>query len=178
MDRLRDMLTEGDRRTTGRADEVAAAVVENPHRFAELFKCLTDEDPGVRMRAADATEKVSASRADLVQPFAQRLLSIVAEIDQQEVQWHVAQIIPRLSLTSRQAAGAALTMRRYLVRTQSNIVKAFALTALVALATEHPELSSGLGELLNQYADDPSPAVRKRVAKLQKQREKADALAE
>ncbi len=53
------LLEGGDRRTIGRSDEVAAMVSKNPELFPRLVRGLWSEDPLVRMRAADATEKVT-----------------------------------------------------------------------------------------------------------------------
>jgi len=62
------MLKGGDRRSIGRSNEVTKLVLRQPGRFAELVECLWSEDPIVRMRAADAAEKVSAMKTDLLKP--------------------------------------------------------------------------------------------------------------
>jgi len=56
---LASLLTGGDRRSIGQADAVAARVAEQPALLAKLWDCLADADPVVRMRAADALEKIS-----------------------------------------------------------------------------------------------------------------------
>ena len=52
------------------------------------------------MRAADAVEKITARRPELLRPHKRRLLTELALIPQQEVRWHVAQMLPRLSLSA------------------------------------------------------------------------------
>ena len=52
-------LLEGDRRSIGRADEVAATVSKNHGLFPRLMRGWWSEDPLVRMRAADASEKIT-----------------------------------------------------------------------------------------------------------------------
>ncbi len=42
---ISDVLSGGDSRSLGRADEIAARVLERPGRLAELFERLPDEDP-------------------------------------------------------------------------------------------------------------------------------------
>ena len=42
----------GDRRSTGRADEVAALVADEPRLFPKLMAGLWSTDPLIRMRAA------------------------------------------------------------------------------------------------------------------------------
>jgi hypothetical protein len=90
------LLQGGDRRSIGRSDEVAAMVLADPTLFAELFEGLSATDPLVRMRAADAAEKITLQHPKLLKPFKSSLLKNIALIKQQEVRWHVAQMIPRL----------------------------------------------------------------------------------
>ena len=60
---LAKALALGDRRTIGDAPTVAEAVAADPARLPELVGCLFAEDAGVRMRAADALERVSRGDA-------------------------------------------------------------------------------------------------------------------
>jgi hypothetical protein len=48
----------GDRRSIGNSEEVVQTVSKNPALFEELFSGLLADDPVVRMRAADAIEKL------------------------------------------------------------------------------------------------------------------------
>ncbi len=62
MDKLLQKLEGGDMRYIGYSDEVVAEVLANPARFEPLFQGLYHADPRVRMRAADALEKISTRR--------------------------------------------------------------------------------------------------------------------
>jgi hypothetical protein len=55
---LAELLSGGDRRSIGKAAEVAEYVVVNPHQIDGLAALLEHHDEVVRMRAADALEKV------------------------------------------------------------------------------------------------------------------------
>ncbi len=57
----------GDRRSIGRSDEVVAQVLADPALLAPLAEGLLADDPLVRMRAADALEKVTAQHPDWLQ---------------------------------------------------------------------------------------------------------------
>jgi hypothetical protein len=70
--RILSLLAGGDRRTIGRADEVAAMVSKAPELFPELIAGLWSESPLVRMRAADASEKVTRDRRQSRWPNASR----------------------------------------------------------------------------------------------------------
>ena len=52
-------LSGGDRRSIGRADEVATEVVAVPELFPALMEAVEHPDEIVRMRASDAVEKVT-----------------------------------------------------------------------------------------------------------------------
>ena len=67
--RLRDLLMGGDRRSIGRVDEVLELVLGQPKRVGELAKLLWDSDAVVRMRAADALEKISRERPEWIENF-------------------------------------------------------------------------------------------------------------
>src|SRR5271156_2751660 len=108
------MLEGSDRRSIGRADEVARLVLKEPRRFRELIKCLWDENPVVRMRAADAAEKVSAKKPRLLDRYKAELLGLLAEAEQIELRWHLAAMVPRLRLTAPERRRAAKTLQRYL----------------------------------------------------------------
>ena len=88
-------LTGGDRRSIGRANEVADEIVADSTLFAVVLEGLLFEDPIVRMRAADAIEKASIKRPELLQPHKSTLLNEVAAIGQQEVRWHLSLMLPR-----------------------------------------------------------------------------------
>ena len=84
------MLEGGDRRSIGRADEVARLILKQPRHFRELIACLWHDDPIVRMRAADAAEKVSAKKPRLLDRRKPELLGLLAETEQIELRWHLA----------------------------------------------------------------------------------------
>jgi hypothetical protein len=106
------ILTGGDRRSLGRVDEVIEAVLARPSSFAALFDCLFSADEIVRMRAGDAIEKVARRRPDLLEPYHERLLVDVAAIEQASVQWHLAQILPRLELGPSERRRAIVVLKR------------------------------------------------------------------
>jgi hypothetical protein len=104
------VLKGADRRSIGRANEVAALVLREPQQFPELIGLLWSDDPVLRMRAADAAEKVTVKRPELLSPYKRELLGLLAEAEQIELRWHLAAMVPRLALSAdeRQHAAAAL----------------------------------------------------------------------
>lgn len=189
------LLEGGDRRSVGRADEVAALVSRNPKLFPRLFAGLWSDDPLVRMRATDAAEKVTRTAPQLLQPYKAELLGLLAESAlgepefvesdqqpvqkrvrrsskqvvqqpiQQEVRWHLAVMVPRLKLIPAEAQRVASQLSVYL-EDRSSIVKTFALQGLWDLAQQHASVRPLVVELLQLAVRTGTPAMRARSRKL------------
>jgi hypothetical protein len=165
--KLKDWLVGTDRRSIGQANEVGALVLREPRRFAELIGFLWSDDPVVRMRAADAAEKISLQRPRLLAPFKAELLGLLLEAEQQELRWHLALMIPRLTMTKKERQRAAEGLRRYL-EDRSSIVKTFAMQGLTELASVEQSLLPEVREILADAERAGTPAMRARARKLVK----------
>ena len=154
-----------DRRSIGRADEVAAAVYKNFATFPELIQGLWSEDPVVRMRAADAAEKITRSSPDLLRPHKRELLGRMADAKQQELRWHLAAMVPRLKLNAKERELVRSLLSAYL-EDRSSIVRTSALQALADLAAEHSSIRPEVIEILRQAARKGTPAMKARSRRL------------
>jgi hypothetical protein len=161
------MLHGSDRRSIGRSDEVAKLVLKQPKLFRELIACLWHDDPVIRMRAADAAEKVSAQKPGLLARYKSQLLGLLAETTQIELRWHLAQMIPRLQLTSRERQRAAESLRRYL-DDRSSIVRTWSLNALAELSQHDATLRSETKQLLEEALHSGTAAMKARARHLLK----------
>jgi len=162
---LAEMLGGGDRRSIGRSEEAAELVLKAPKRFAELMECLWNEDPIVRMRAADAAEKITVSRPELLKPYKRELLGLLAETEQIELRWHLAMMVPRLPLSRAETERAAASLRHYL-DDRSSIVKTCALQGLLDLSGQNPSLRNAAREALDEALRTGTPAMKARASKL------------
>jgi hypothetical protein len=124
------------------------------------------DDEIVRMRASDALEKVSRERPDLLDRFAKRLLTDVPKVDQPSVQWHLAQMLPRLRLSPIDRRRAVAVLKRNLDHHDDWIVVNLTLEALADFARQNPRLRTELLELLDVYEDDQHKSVASRAKKL------------
>jgi len=149
----------------GRSEQVAAMVSKDPKVFPELIAGLWSTDPLVRMRAADAAEKVTRKRRELLQPYKGELLGLMVETEQQEVRWHLAAMVPRLQLNTKQRNLATSLMIGYL-EDRSSIVKTFALQGLAELAHDDPSIRPGVMEILREAARNGTAAMKARSRKL------------
>jgi hypothetical protein len=158
-------LAGGDRRSIGRSNEVVAEVLSRPALFRFLVKGLIDENPIIRMRAADALEKTAAQRPELLRPHKNTLLEIAGRTLQQEIRWHMALLFPRMNLGAKQRSVAVDILFDYL-RDKSSIVKTCAMQGLAGLAVQDPRLKAKILPLLKELADVGTPAMRARGRKL------------
>ncbi len=117
------------------------------------------------MRAADAAEKVSAVRPELLKPHKVELLGLLVETEQIELRWHLAQIVPRLQLNEVEIRRAAETLQHYL-QDRSSIVRTFALQGLADISQNHAALRKRVRELLEESARTGTAAMKARARKL------------
>jgi hypothetical protein len=164
------MLQGGDRRSIGRANRVATIVKEDAGLFSELLGGLWSEDALVRMRAADATEKVTRKRPELLAAYKKELLGLLAETERQEMRWHLAAIVPRLKLNARERDRAMAALKEYL-KDRSSIVKTFALQGMADFAEQDAALRAGVVELLREATRSGTAAMKARGRKLLKKLE-------
>ena len=155
----------GDRRSIGRVDEVVAEVLNDPSLFKVVFNGMLSDDPIIRMRYADAVEKITAKHPEYLQPYKKKLIQQVAEIEQQEVRWHVAQMSPRLELSKEERAVIVEILLDYL-NDKSKIVKTFSMQALADFADRDAGLRPQFIKLLEELTRTGSPAMRSRGRKL------------
>ena len=165
MTNIVDKLRGGNRRSIGRADQVALEISRNTKLFAQVVAAILDSNPVTRMRAADAIEKASALNPKLLQPHKRIFLKKIAAIPQQEVRWHVAQILPRLQLTPKERDLAVSILFDYL-EDKSSIVKTFAMQALADFAEADSHLGKGIIPTLEFLTANGTPAMRARGRKL------------
>ena len=149
----------------GQSDRVAAMVLKAPELFSELMEGLWSEDPVVRMRAADAAEKVTRKKRELLQPYKGELLGLMAETEQQELRWHLAAMVPRLQLNPKQRNLVTALLVGYL-EDRSSIVKTCALQGLADLAQDDPSIRPGVMEILRAATRTGTAAMKARGRKL------------
>lgn len=154
-----------DRRSIGLADQVAEEIAGDQTLFDEVFAGMFLNDPVIRMRAADAVEKASRRHPERLYPHKDALLGELAGVDQQEVRWHVAQMLPRLPLNPSERHRAVAILEEFL-DDKSTIVRVNALEALVTLARGDSELEREVRRRLLETLESGAPAEKARAQKL------------
>ncbi len=165
MQEVLNKLAGGDHRSIGKSNEVVADVISDPSLFEVVFNGMLSDDPLIRMRCADAVEKITVKHPEYLQPYKEKLIKQVAMSEQQEVRWHVAQMVPRLDLTEEEHGIVFEILLDYL-NDKSNIVKTFSMQVMADLAERDVSLCAQVIPLLEELTRTGSPAMKSRGRKL------------
>jgi hypothetical protein len=160
-------LAGGDRRSIGKADRVVKEILKTPDLFGDLVRGFTHADPLIRMRCADAAEKVSAVHPEWVQRHKQALLSFASSVQEKEARWHMAQMLPRLKLSPGERRSVVALLFKYL-EDSSQIVKTSSMQALFEMSETDAKLRARVVPVLRDAVGSGSPAARSRARKLLK----------
>ncbi len=161
------MLEGGTLRSLGNSADAVALVSARPEEFPSLIEFLWDADPVVRMRAADAAEKITRERPELLQPYRRELLGLLEEAQQQELRWHLALMVPRMKLSSSDSRRVYEGLCVYLAG-QGSIARTLALQGMADLAANHPELRDEVIEQLQMATRSGTAAMKARARNLLK----------
>ncbi|MFN2190496.1 MAG: hypothetical protein ACK2T3_17160 [Candidatus Promineifilaceae bacterium] len=168
---LLNMLSGGDLRSDGMADEVVRIVRRNPALFGDLYAGLAEEDDVVRGRTADALEKIARSRPDL---FLERYHDLIhtALVDPVAmVRWHIAMILGHLAFYEKLADESFEALEKILEREKelrdNNIFTlSWTISSLTIFGRLYPELKTeailAISEL--QWSDSKAILTRVRMA--------------
>jgi hypothetical protein len=166
MSNILQKLSGGDLRSIRKSNEVVDDILRNPSLFTDVFEGMLHNDPLIRMRSADVIDKVTSKHPEYLQPFKTRLIKEVSQIQQQEGQWHVAQMFSYLELTKSDIKNVIGILFSYIDSSKSNIVKVFSLQTVTDIATKDPLFRPKILEKLKQMVKIGSPAVLNRSIKL------------
>ncbi|MEQ1668894.1 MAG: DUF6157 family protein [Sulfuriferula sp.] len=159
------MLQGGDRRSIGRSNEVVAWVLEKPELFDVLMSGMKLDDPLVAMRCADAAEKITVLHPEYLRPYKRALIDDYSRIEQKEVRWHIAAMLPRLPLTAKEQQRVIDILLTY-THDRSSIVKTLAMQALADLAWRDEKLKPLMRRHIEELMFIGTPAMKARGKKL------------
>lgn len=136
-------------------------LLTRPRIAGRVVECLWDEDAGVANRAADALERASCTRPELLAPWKDALLGRMADATENKLRWNLALMISRVPLTVPETERAAHLLRSWL-DDRSSIVKTSAMHGLAGLARWNPEMLQEVLDMLRILSRSGTPAMRAR----------------
>lgn len=157
----------GHANSLGRVNEVIEIVLDDGSRLEELYACMFHEDAWVRMRAADAIEKVCRQHPDWLKSYIDRIASELSGSTQPSIQWHLAEIYRQVDLTEAQKTFAINWLKNLISTVEVDwIVAANTMTTLLKFTKDGSFSRTEMFSLLKVQQEHKSNAVKKRATRL------------
>lgn len=161
----------GNLRSLGKSGSLLERV-QTKHDFDELFEFLFADNRLQVMRAADVIEKVSRQHPEYLYDHKSDLFELSVMAKFKELQWHLAQLLPRLVLTSKESRIVAGWLFNWLRnKDQSRMVRVNALQAIYELSARDPSLLGELQQAMKELEEEHIPSLSTRIKKLKRERE-------
>jgi hypothetical protein len=160
------LLEGGHANSLGRVNNIIEIVLQDKSKIDELYHCLFEDDPWVRMRAADALEKICRVHPDWLLPYIDKFQKELSESPQASIRWHLAQIYREVPLTDKQREHAQQWLQALLSdKVVDWIVAANAMDTLVGFTKSGFFPVNEMVRLLKIQQQHKSNAVVRRATK-------------
>ena len=169
MKSVREKLTGGTRTSVGSADEVIQKLLKNTVGLSVIYDLFLDEDPVVAMRASYVAMKVAEQKPDSVEPFAKDLLKNLNLYTQQEVRWHIPQLLAHLNLTLAQRRKAYEVLMEWSETDKSKIVGYYSLQTAANFAETDDKILQDFIPRLKKANKLGAKSIQNRCKKIAKQ---------
>ncbi|MCI1267296.1 MAG: hypothetical protein LKG19_12045 [Saprospiraceae bacterium] len=158
-----NLLSGGDLRSIGKSNSVVSLIV-NQQDFDELFKLIFLDDQLLVMRAIDAIEKITLKLPNYLIKHKNEILNLSTVAHDKELKWHLAQIIPRLSLTPHELTKAWKLLTNWaLDKNNSRIVRVNSIQGLFEMLKENNELTQDFALTLTELEKEDIPSINVRI---------------
>jgi len=164
MNQILEWLSGGDLRSDGLADEVTAAVLQSPGLFEDLYAGLFESDDVIRGRTADALEKISRQRPDLIAAHLPELIDLSRSDQVPMVKMHLAMIFGHLALYE-ELIDILQSALFDLLEAESVFAKSWAIVSLCIIGRMYLQRSDRIVNRISQLQTDNSIAIRSRAGK-------------
>lgn len=161
-----ELLSQGDKRTVGSVDRVLKILETQPGLVKVVLECLSSADEVLAMHAADCLEKYSRTQPENLQGHVSKLMKLMQVKPQQELRWHLAQILPRLELSSSDMETAILVWGNDFYNSKSSIVRTASLQAMADIVTKYPLAQSRFNDMLGFALEQGTAAMKARAKHL------------
>lgn len=158
-----NLLSGGDLRSIGKSNSVVSLIV-NQQDFDELFKLIFLDDRLLVMRAIDAIEKITLKHPNYLIKHKHEILDLSTVAHDKEFKWHLAQIIPRLSLTPPELTKAWKLLTNWaLDKNNSKIVRVNSIQGLFEMLKGNNELTQDFALTLTELEKEDIPSINARI---------------
>lgn len=169
MSRFREQLSGGTRTSVGEANEVIEKLLKDPSSLSEIYGLFLDEDPVVAMRSSYVAMRVAEQSPGSVKPFTQAILKNLELYKQQEVRWHVPQLLVHLDLTKTQRRRAYDVVMEWAETDKSKIVGYYGFQAAADFAEMDEDLLQDFIPRIKTANKTGAKSIQNRCKKIAKQ---------
>jgi len=163
-----EKLSGGDLRSIGNVDFIVDEI-QSQNDFDELFACLSSDDRLIVMRAADAVEKITIKHIDYLGSHKEEVLAFCKHADSIEFKWHLALLLPRLSLSENEYACVFHTLSSWLLDSkESKIVRVNSMQALYEFSKQDLIAKEKLDNMMNEVEKENLPSLLARIRKIKR----------
>jgi hypothetical protein len=166
---VRDTLSGGTRTSIGDADQVIQKLLKAPSGLADVYKLFLDEDLVVAMRASYVAMRVAEQKPESVKPFTKDLLKNLELYTQQEVRWHIPQLLVHLDLTKAQKKRAYEVVMGWAETDKSKIVGYYGFQAAADFAETDQALLEDFIPRIRKANKTGAKSIQNRCKKIAKQ---------
>ena len=166
---VRDTLSGGTRTSIGDADQVIQKLLKAPSGLADVYKLFLDEDPVVAMRSSYVAMRVAEQKPESVKPFTKDLLKNLELYTQQEVRWHIPQLLVHLDLTKAQKRRAYEVIMDWAETDKSKIVGYYSFQAAADFAETDQTLLQAFIPRIRKANKTGAKSIQNRCKKIAKQ---------
>jgi hypothetical protein len=166
---VRNLLSGGTRTSIGDSDQVIKKLLTATSGLAEVYELFLDEDPVVAMRASYVAMRVAEQKPESVKPFAKDLLKNLELYTQQEVRWHIPQLLVHLDLTKAQKKRAYEVVMEWAETDKSKIVGYYGFQAAADFAETDQALLEDFIPRIRKANKTGAKSIQNRCKKIAKQ---------
>jgi hypothetical protein len=166
---VREQLAGGTRTSVGEAEQVVKKALTVVPLRREIYELFLDDDPVVAMRASYVAMKLAQSDPATTQEFKKMLLKNLSLYRQQEVRWHVPQILVHMKLTAAERRKAYEVVMEWSETDASKIVAYYGLQAAADFAEVDDALLEDFIPRLRKLNARGAKSVSNRCKKIAKQ---------
>jgi hypothetical protein len=166
MKNIMSLLSGGDLRSISGADKVVT-MIKNQEDFDELVQGLLSGERLTVMRCADVIEKITAGKTGYLQAHKKTLLKLMQTAADKELKWHLAQLMPRLTLTKTEFLKVWDKLLNWASdKTESRIVRVNAIQGLFGLLPGQVEYIPEFIKLMDALEKENIPSLNARIKQL------------
>jgi hypothetical protein len=160
--RIRSLLSGGDRRSIARSSDVRDLVEGNQALVADLAMLTRDADWLVTQRALDLLEKLAHDHVDWVEPHKKIFIGSLADSDKWEIRLQIVRALPLFRWTPVQSKRVEAILIEN-TRFPQTFVRAWALDSLATFAVRRSRLAPIVEETLAEFEMSESKALQSRA---------------